>query len=385
MGFDLERLVDELDDELKCTLCLGLLKDPLQLSMCEHVFCSSCIQKWVAKDLTCPIDHQSLTHDKITKAPLILQRLLDKVKLTCEFSKYGCKVVLPLSNLENHQLKCEFDPDKMIRCGKECGMIMTQSQLLQHNCVQQYILASIETHQKQLTSLVNHLETIEKKHTTEIQVLKDQIDLLKKEFDESKSEETTETAFERYYHHQSKCNVHDQGRTTKKVLVKLNEKTLILDVDPKEQIAMIKGKIRTFENVDPEEISIFFANQELEDNKTLFDYHIYKISNPLILFVVKRKIKIFIRVTRDKEMSLEVSPKDKIGDLLEIILKKEGKEWSGKESQDYILCFRNEHLNENRTIFSYKIRDGNFIFLNSFKEFQKRQAQLITTNGDKNA
>ena len=44
------------DEELQCSICKGVLRTPYQSTQCEHVFCFTCIHKWIPQGETCPID-----------------------------------------------------------------------------------------------------------------------------------------------------------------------------------------------------------------------------------------------------------------------------------------------------------------------------------------
>ena len=44
MGYDVARFMGEVDEELLCPICSGVLEDPLQAPECEHAFCMGCIQ-----------------------------------------------------------------------------------------------------------------------------------------------------------------------------------------------------------------------------------------------------------------------------------------------------------------------------------------------------
>jgi hypothetical protein len=156
-----------------------------------------------------------------------------------------------------------------------------------------------------------------------------------------------------------------------KLIVKIDDKTLVIDADPREPISTIKQKVQQMENISAEELLVFFSNKELDENKTLSDYRIYKLQNPLFLFMVKKKIRVLIRIDREKQYPLELSPKDIVGDVLAKIVKKEG-----LASKEMVLSFRNKEMDESRTLFSYKIRDNNFVFLNTRREIQERKAAL---------
>ena len=59
IGFDVERFQSPVDDELLCAICKGVFLDPV-IAPCEHVFCSSCINEWLERQNTCPIDRKEI-------------------------------------------------------------------------------------------------------------------------------------------------------------------------------------------------------------------------------------------------------------------------------------------------------------------------------------
>jgi uncharacterized protein (DUF2164 family) len=139
-----------------------------------------------------------------------------------------------------------------------------------------------------------------------------------------------------------------------KLFVKINNKTLVIDADPNDSIHEIKHRVQQIENINTEELLVFFTNQEMEDNRTLLDYRIYKLSNPLFLSMVGKKMRISVRIDNERKYEIEVSLKDRV------VLRKEA-----LVSNKLVLTYRNQQMNDSRTLFSYKIRDRNFVFLNT--------------------
>lgn len=145
-----------------------------------------------------------------------------------------------------------------------------------------------------------------------------------------------------------------------KLFVKINDKTLVIDADPNDSIHEIKHRVQQIENINTEELLVFFTNQEMEDNRTLLDYRIYKLSNPLFLSMVGKKMRISVRIDNERKYEIEVSLKDRVADILPKVLRKEA-----LVSNELVLTYRNQQMNDSRTLFSYKIRDRNFVFLNT--------------------
>ena len=93
MGYEKERFVDEVDEELLCAICGLVLKDPVQIRQCEHCFCSDCMYEWWKHRQTCPIDRTRVPSvDDIISPPRIVRNMLSRLKLTCDnvsFWLYG--------------------------------------------------------------------------------------------------------------------------------------------------------------------------------------------------------------------------------------------------------------------------------------------------------
>lgn len=60
------------------SICGGVLEDPLQAPTCEHIFCRNCIEEWLSRSSTCPIDRTSIEFEQLKTVPRILKNLLNR-------------------------------------------------------------------------------------------------------------------------------------------------------------------------------------------------------------------------------------------------------------------------------------------------------------------
>ncbi len=67
-----------------------------------------------------------------------------------------------------------------------------------------------------------------------------------------------------------------------------------------------------------------------------------------------------MRIDNEREYEIEISPEDRVANILPMALRKEA-----LAPNELVLTYRNQQMDDSRTLFSYKIRDGNFVFLNT--------------------
>ncbi|XP_056634497.1 E3 ubiquitin-protein ligase NRDP1 [Diorhabda carinulata] len=150
MGFELNRFQGEVDEELVCPICSGVLEDPIQALVCEHAFCKACITEWISRQPTCPVDRQIVTSPQLRQVPRIIRNLLSRLCITCDNAQYGCTRVLKLDALATHLEECEHNPKRPLPCEQGCGLIIPKDELKDHNCVKE-LRALIHTQQQKLS------------------------------------------------------------------------------------------------------------------------------------------------------------------------------------------------------------------------------------------
>jgi hypothetical protein len=97
--------------------------------------------------------------------------MLGKLKIRCIYNENGCKEILILDNLENHQKSCRFDKPICDQC---FGL-----RSVDHNCVkyllesQQKLIESNKELQKELNSAKDKISSLEKEIESYLQTIQE--------------------------------------------------------------------------------------------------------------------------------------------------------------------------------------------------------------------
>ena len=129
-GYEEDRFENKVDIKLKCSVCLKVLKDPVQCPN-EHYFCRSCIQTNLRHNAkTCPVCQHPLTEETLTKPPRILTELLESLMIRCDNKNRGCQELIKLECLDHHVRSCGYSPT---RCRNACcAEVMNRHKKEQH-------------------------------------------------------------------------------------------------------------------------------------------------------------------------------------------------------------------------------------------------------------
>ena len=104
-GYDYE-FVDCPSDELICSICLSVLRDPNLTSCCGNHFCQSCICRIKSEQNPCPLCQEQCYTVMLDK---FFIRRVKELKIKCPSSSRGCEWVSELGNLQKHlDVSCGF-------------------------------------------------------------------------------------------------------------------------------------------------------------------------------------------------------------------------------------------------------------------------------------
>jgi uncharacterized protein YkuJ len=183
MGFDVNRFKVEPSLEMVCSICRGVLLDPVQRPDCEHYFCRNCITLWIELQPVCAVDRQPLTLSDLTSIPRPFKSLLGNLQIGCNFKHFGCELYVTLDHLAAHVKECHFNPLAINPCEVGCGAMINGDQRTSHSCISHLngIIKSHEQWQKEMSTTLE-AERLEKQGAVnEVNILRSEKQLLTRE------------------------------------------------------------------------------------------------------------------------------------------------------------------------------------------------------------
>lgn len=100
-----------IEEEVICTICTQLTKNPVTCSKCQHSFCQHCIDTWKQKSKICPYKCNDPQYSKNR----LINNLLSKLHFKCP---NGCNDIISYDNFEKHRKECNQKIDYKLKYEK---------------------------------------------------------------------------------------------------------------------------------------------------------------------------------------------------------------------------------------------------------------------------
>ena len=129
-GYDDKRFQKDVDENLHCSICYNVLKDPRMCQNNEHMFCFACITQHLnVNSESCPECNENLSVDTLRRARVV-NKMLSKLKINCDFASRGCLEFFNLEELETHVQNCGYAP--VLCSSPDCGMEINKQDKVHH-------------------------------------------------------------------------------------------------------------------------------------------------------------------------------------------------------------------------------------------------------------
>ena len=129
-GYEDCRFEKDVDENLHCSICYNVFKQPRMCRNNEHLFCLDCITEHLrVNPQTCPECNEHLSVDTLRKARVI-NNFLSKLKINCDHASRGCPEFTCLEELKTHVATCGYAP--VLCSNAECGMEINKHDKVRH-------------------------------------------------------------------------------------------------------------------------------------------------------------------------------------------------------------------------------------------------------------
>ena len=123
-GYDEERFASTVNRNFLCPICFNVLKDPVLCPRNQHCYCRGCITKHLENSHRCPTCADELTVEALTEPNQMVKDYLNELNIRCIYNSRGCKEIVQLQHLDQHEATCGFTPAVCINQG--CGATLNQ-------------------------------------------------------------------------------------------------------------------------------------------------------------------------------------------------------------------------------------------------------------------
>lgn len=158
-----------------CTICTGLIVNPIQCSKCENYYCSSCLDEWSKTKNICPM---RCTSPMFHEGGRIIKNILEKIVMFCPF---GCAKKLIYEEVLMHEDKCKSDGNAYKLINEKLNYDLEQLKHKYENIDMAYKNLKLK---KQMEDL--HNQHLIYNNTTRIECLEKDLSVLKEENEKMK-------------------------------------------------------------------------------------------------------------------------------------------------------------------------------------------------------
>jgi hypothetical protein len=120
---------------VQCNICHEVLREPRSCHL-GHLFCRGCIERWLVKHATCPVDRSSLTVQALV-VPALAKELTGRLKVASPNEavgrRKGCPWTGVFDEIEGHMKVCEFRIVPCKWCKKKKIAAATEAHALKCN------------------------------------------------------------------------------------------------------------------------------------------------------------------------------------------------------------------------------------------------------------
>ncbi|EDO37750.1 predicted protein [Nematostella vectensis] len=116
-------------ENLLCRICHLPVRNAVQVSVCGHRFCDSCLNHALGETrLRCPVDNTAIDYSQVY-ADDVTNQMIMSLTVICDYYQAGCKWKGQLRKLQGHLAECKF---VSADCSNSCGARIQKRRMSEH-------------------------------------------------------------------------------------------------------------------------------------------------------------------------------------------------------------------------------------------------------------
>lgn len=127
-GYDHD-FTDEIPEELWCSICLHVLRDPNLTSCCGHRYCRECINRVKRAGMPCPLCQ---SRDFTVMLDKLFVRKVNSLRVKCPNMREGCEWCGELGQVDTHLLGCRYTAVNCDFYSLGCREMVSRSKMREH-------------------------------------------------------------------------------------------------------------------------------------------------------------------------------------------------------------------------------------------------------------
>lgn len=128
-----DRFVDTDIDFFVCIICSNIATNPQMCSLCQHIYCNSCITTWLFTNKYCPYKCNDKVDMELQKLPKSVKNLYYGLNVKC--SVEGCGALVPLKELFKHENSCgSVKCQNTTHCNNDAPLLMLDKRTCSEKC-----------------------------------------------------------------------------------------------------------------------------------------------------------------------------------------------------------------------------------------------------------
>ena len=122
---------DQIDSELKCSVCNQPFVQPMVGKQCEHTFCKVCIDNWYQQNFSCPLCRMNTPFKPLTTRIVLSQ--LDRLLVRCSHCHQNN---IERGNFDDHiQHQCRQVNVRCKAADLKCTWTGKRQELMEHSAI----------------------------------------------------------------------------------------------------------------------------------------------------------------------------------------------------------------------------------------------------------